>query len=211
MILAMLLRASARVIAIGVLGPLVLIAPMFARATPEPDHTVVRRLGDIEVRQYADYAVAEVVVPGPADAAGNQAFPLLFGYISGKNRGERKLEMTVPVTQSVALGAPGAVTQSAAGAGFVVQFVLPKGVTRDTAPVPADSRVTVRDVPGRRVAAVRFSGVWSAQEAQQQLARLQDTLRSAGIAWSGEPMQARYNSPFTPGFLRRNELWLDVP
>jgi hypothetical protein len=189
-----------------------LTLPMPAFATPEPDHVVVRRLGDVELRDYAGYTVAEVVVPGPADAAGNQAFGLLFGYISGRNQAQRKLEITVPVTQAVAgpLDAAAAVTRPDGDGRFVVQFVLPRGVDRDTAPPPSDPRVTLRDVPPRRVAAVRYSGVWSAPDHVQHLARLESALRDAGITWAGPPIYARYNSPFTPGFMRRNEIWLDV-
>jgi hypothetical protein len=75
--------------------------PLMAQATEEPAYEVQRRLGDAEVRLYAPYVVAEVEVPGPAEAAGNRAFPILAGYIFGKNQGERKLAMTAPVTQAV--------------------------------------------------------------------------------------------------------------
>ena len=33
-------------------------------------------------------------------------------------------------------------------------------------------------------------------------------LDAAGVATQGEPVLARYNAPFTPWFLRRNEIWL---
>ena len=75
---------------------------MPSHATEEPQYQVVRELADIEVRQSAAYAVAEVLVAGPADAAGSQAFPILSGYIFGKNKGERKFAMTAPVTQEAA-------------------------------------------------------------------------------------------------------------
>lgn len=74
--------------------------PMPSHAIEEPEYQVVRELAGIEVRQYAAYSVAEVIVPGPAGEAGNQAFPILAGYIFGKNKGERKFAMTAPVTQS---------------------------------------------------------------------------------------------------------------
>ena len=93
-------------------------------------------LEDIEVREYDTYTVAEVVVPGPAAEAGNQAFPILAGYIFGKNKGERKFAMTAPVTQAVEpvkLEMTAPVTQAAAPGGFRLQFVLPKGVTADNA------------------------------------------------------------------------------
>ncbi|MFM8766208.1 MAG: heme-binding protein, partial [Rubrivivax sp.] len=75
-------------------------AAMTSHAIEEPDFEVVQRLDAVEIRQYAPYVVAEVTVTGPADSAGNRAFPLLAGYIFGKNKGERKMAMTAPVTQA---------------------------------------------------------------------------------------------------------------
>jgi hypothetical protein len=184
---------------------------MPSHAAEEPEYQVVRTLGDIEVRQYATYAVAEVVVPGPADQAGNQAFPILAGYIFGKKKGEQKFAMTAPVTQAVVpaqLEMTAPVTQRAAPGGFLVQFVLPKGVTAASAPEPLDARVQLRDVLPAQVAVIRYSGFWSESNYNDNLAKLQAALRSADVAWTGEPVYSRYNAPFTPWFLRRNEVWL---
>lgn len=189
------------------------LLPMTSFATEEPDYQVVRELGDIQVRQYAAYAVAEVVVPGPASEAGNQAFPILAGYIFGKNKGERKFAMTAPVTQAavpVKLEMTAPVTQAVAPGGFLVQFVLPKGVTVASAPEPLDARVRLREVPSSQVAVIRFSGFWSASNYDEHLAKLQAALRTADLAWTGEPVYSRYNAPFTPWFMRRNEIWLHL-
>ena len=189
------------------------ILSMPSHATEEPEYQVIRQLADVEVRQYAAYIVAEVVVPGPADKAGNQAFPILAGYIFGKNKGERKFAMTAPVTQAavpVKLEMTAPVTQSAAPGGFRVQFVLPKGVTLASAPEPIDPRVHLREVLPSQVAVIRYSGFWSQSNYEEHLARLQAALRDADIAWSGEPVYSRYNAPFTPWFLRRNEIWLHL-
>ncbi len=185
---------------------------MPTHATPEPEYQVVRQLAPgIELRQYAAYTVAEVEVPGPADSAGNQAFPILAGYIFGKNKGERKLEMTAPVTQAAVpttyeMTAP--VTQAAAPDGFLVQFVLPQGVTVATAPEPLDGRIRLREIPPARLAVVRYSGFWSQSNYDEHLERLQAALRAADLAWTGEPVLSRYDAPFKPWFLRRNEIWL---
>jgi len=187
--------------------------PMPSYATEEPEYQVVRELAGIEVRQYAAYAVAEVVVPGPAGEAGNQAFPILAGYIFGKNKGERKFAMTAPVTQAavpVKLEMTAPVTQTAAPGGFLVQFVLPKGVTAASAPEPLDARVQLRDVVPSQVAVVRYSGFWSASNYGEHLAKLQVALRAADLAWTGEAVYSRYNAPFTPWFMRRNEIWLHL-
>jgi len=188
-------------------------APLMAHAIEEPDFQVLQRLDGVEIRQYAPYVVAEVVVPGPADSAGNQAFPLLFGYISGKNKGERKMAMTAPVTQTptpmkMAMTAP--VTQAPTADGYVVQFVLPKSVTLDAAPEPLDSRVKIREVPAAKVAVVRFSGFWSEDNNQRHLTQLTSGLQAAGMRWKGEPVYSRYNAPMTPWFMRRNEIWLTL-
>ncbi len=187
--------------------------PMSTFATEEPDYTVVQTIDSIEIRQYTPYTVAEVVVPGSADSAGSAAFPILAGYIFGKNKGERKFEMTAPVTQApvpVKLEMTAPVTQSAAPGGFLVQFVLPKGVTSANAPEPLDSRVMLRDVAASRVAVIRFSGFWSDANYQKHLMRLQSTLTANGLNPVGEPVYSRYNAPFTPWFLRRNEIWLHL-
>jgi len=84
-------------------------------------------------------------------------------------------------------------------------------VTLATAPEPIDQRVTLRQVKSRRVAVIRFSGFWSDANYNKHLAQLEGTLREAGVQWSGEPIYSRYNSPFTPWFLRRNEIWLQLP
>ena len=79
-----------------------LTAAPVARAIEEPRYAVEQQLDAVEVRAYAPYVVAEVVVPGPAEDAGNQGFRILAAYIFGKNKGERKIAMTAPVTQTAA-------------------------------------------------------------------------------------------------------------
>ena len=187
--------------------------PMTSHATQEPDYKVVLKLDAIEVREYAGYTVAEVVVPGPAKDAGNAAFPILAGYIFGKNKGERKLAMTAPVTQSaepIKMEMTAPVTQSSAPGGFRVQFVLPKGNTMANAPEPLDPRITLRDVAPSRVAVIRFSGFWSDDNYNDHLAKLQAALRAEHLVSVGEPVYSRYDAPFTPWFMRRNEIWLHL-
>jgi hypothetical protein len=186
---------------------------MTTHATEEPDYKVVQKLDAIEVREYAAYTVAEVVVPGTAADAGGLAFPILAGYIFGKNKGERKFAMTAPVTQAaepVKLEMTAPVTQTAAPGGFRVQFVLPKGVTQASAPEPLDARVILRDIAPSRVAVIRYSGFWSEANYQEHLDELQTALRKANLAWVGEAVYSRYNAPFTPWFMRRNEIWLHL-
>ena len=192
---------------------ILIVIPMSIHATEEPAYQVIRNLPDIEVRQYAAYTVAEVMVDGPASEAGNQAFPILAGYIFGKNKGEKKFAMTAPVTQAavpVKMEMTASVTQSATEGGFLVQFVLPKGVTVANAPEPLDARVQLRDVLPSQVAVIRYSGFWSEANYKEHLYKLKAALQAAKLATTGEPTLSRYNAPFTPWFMRRNEIWLPL-
>lgn len=194
-------------------GLLIATMSLPSQAIEGPSYDVVQQLEGVEVRQYAAYVVAQVLVSGPADKAGSEAFPILAGYIFGKNKGARKFDMTAPVTQAAApvkfeMTAP--VTQAAAAGGYVVQFVLPKGVTLASAPEPIDPRVQLREVPSSRIAVIRYSGFWSQSNYDEHLGKLEAALRAAQVAWTGEPTLSRYDPPFTPWFMRRNEIWLTV-
>jgi hypothetical protein len=191
---------------------LLTLISMTSHAIEEPAYEVTRKIGDVEIRAYAAYVVAEVNVTGSAADAGSQAFPILAAYIFGKNEAQTKLPMTAPVTQSAGTKMPmtAPVTQNPVPGGYVVQFVLPRGVTLAAAPKPVDPRVTLRQEAARRVAAIRYSGFWSDANYEQHLGLLQQALRSAGVAWTGEPVYARYDAPFVPWFLRRNEIWLPL-
>lgn len=194
-------------------GLLVTLAtlPFHSQALEEPDFETVRKINEVEIRQYAPYLVAEVVLDASAEDAGSQAFPILAGYIFGKNKGQKKFAMTAPVTQTttpVRMEMTAPVTQAAVSGGMRVQFVLPKGVTLETAPEPLDTRVQIKTVAASSWAVIRYSGTWSLANYQEHLGLLKNTLDSAGVATQGEPVLARYNGPMTPWFLRRNEVWL---
>lgn len=187
--------------------------PTAGLALDEPEFELLRRLGEVELRHYAPYVVAEVSVPGPQDKAGSRAFPILAGYVFGNNLDGRMLAMAAPVTQlpqSRPLATAVSTRQSAMDEVHVVQFVLPKGMTVASAPVPTDARVRLRQLPARRLAVIRFSGAWTAANYDEHLSRLLATLHEANLTWAGEPAYSRYNPPLTPWFLRRNEIWLEL-
>jgi len=203
------MRYLAAVAAAVVMG---LSSPM-ASAIEEPKYNVVRQYDGFEVREYAPYLVAEVVVPGPAEEAGNQGFRILAGYIFGKNKGERKISMTAPVTQAPApakieMTAP--VTQAATNGGYVVQFTMPGEYTLETLPEPLDPQVKLKEVSGGRFAVIRYSGTWSERNYKEHLEKLERGVEAAGLSTTGSPIYSRYNAPFVPWFMRRNEIWLKL-
>jgi hypothetical protein len=184
-----------------------------ASAIEEPNYTVVRQYDGFEIREYAPYLVAEVVVPGPSEEAGNQGFRILAGYIFGNNKGERKIAMTAPVAQAPApakieMTAP--VTQAAVSGGYVVQFTMPSEYTLETLPEPLDPQVKLKEVSGGRVAVIRYSGTWSERNYREHLEKLELGVEAAGLRTTDSPIYSRYNAPFVPWFMRRNEIWLKL-
>lgn len=195
----------------GLLAALLLAAATPLFAIEEPEYRVVEGDGPIEIRAYAAMVVAETQVGGARERAGSKAFRTLFNYIDGDNRARTEIAMTAPVTQQkqsekIAMTAP--VTQQQAAEGWAVRFVLPAAYTLDTAPVPTDPAVTIREIPAHRAAVIRYSGTWSAERYQEHLRELQAWVDARGLTTVGDPVWARYDAPYVPWFLRRNEILL---
>lgn len=177
----------------------------------QPRYTVSQSTDSFEVRDYAPYVVAETALAGNTEEASDDGFMRLFDYISGKNAGAQEISMTAPVTtapQKIAMTAP--VTQASRDGGAVMQFMMPSSYTLETLPKPTDPAVTLRALPGKRVAVMRYSGSWSQGLYEEKLGALKSALASAGLETVGEPIWARYDPPFTPWFLRRNEIMLEL-
>ncbi len=184
-----------------------------ATSIEEARYEVVSKTNNFEIRDYAPHVVAEVGVAGTLEDAGNKAFNSLFNYISGGNRTRAKIAMTAPVSQGpasekIAMTAP--VGQQRAEGGWVVSFTMPASYTLETLPEPADPKVKLRTVPGCRMAAVLYSGVWSEKRYLRYKQELETWLKANGCSVLGEAVWARYNPPFTPWFLRRNEILIPV-
>ena len=121
--------------------------------------------------------------------------------------------MTAPVTQEVAsekipMTAP--VTQEKAGEKWRIAFVMPSRSSLATLPEPLDSRIKLKEIPARLMAAVRYSGTWSRGRYEDKEKSLREFIRQKALKIVGEPVWARYNPPFMPWFLRRNEVLIPV-
>ncbi|WP_295884751.1 heme-binding protein [uncultured Thiohalocapsa sp.] len=211
----------------------IIAAPSTLMAIEEPSHRIVETYPDFELRRYAPHLVAETVVDAGFDKAGNRAFGILADYIFGKNRDDTKIEMTAPVTQQPAgAGESSAQTQgqkiemtapvtqrpadgapsgtATAADRYVVSFVMPQRFTLETLPEPLDPRVTLCQEPERLMAVRRYSGRWTKQNYREEERRLLEAVRRQGLEPVGAPVYARYNSPFSLWFMRRNEVMVEV-
>lgn len=197
----------------GLVTMVMLLTGVQAMAIEEAPYKVVQTSGIFEVRDYEPHILAETLVDGTLEDAGNKAFRRLFNYISGANHTRSSIAMTAPVSQEssgqkISMTAP--VSQQASAGKWAVSFMMPASYTLATLPVPDDSSITLRQVPARRMAAVRYSGTWSEKNYLENKERLEIWIQENGFKISGEPVWARYNPPFTLWFLRRNEILIPV-
>jgi hypothetical protein len=186
---------------VAMLIPLALFA-VAVMSLDEPEFEVIEQTDAFELRAYKPFVVAETRVDGDFDEVGSRAFRSLVSYIQGDNQGGRNLPMTAPVNQQ-RVGGDSEVT-------WLFQFVMPKEYVLQMLPQPMDEGVTLRQIPARLVAARRYSGGWGEQKYRDNEQALLEALQREGLVPVGTPIFARYNAPFVPWFLRRNEVLVDV-
>lgn len=188
-------------------------------AIEEAKYVVTDSEGAYEVRQYLPQIVAETYVDGGFNDVGNIAFRRLFAFISGKNRAKREIDMTAPVSQAptpqdiepnkkIEMTAP--VTQALDEGRWRITFKMPSEYSLENLPQPLDPNVQLREEPGRVMASIRYSGTWSAARYADHERQLRTWIKSKNLRTLGQPIFARYNSPFTPWFMRRNEILIEI-
>ena len=162
-----------------------------------PSYAVERSEGPFELRRYPSLVAAGIDRDGNREAAVRSAFSPLARYIFARDREGAKIAMTAPVTQEPA------------GEGWRVRFLMPAGLSLDSLPMPAGP-VALEVLPPKRLAAMRFSGRWTDSAFEGAAARLAAWMGTVGLEPAGPPAYAYYNDPFTPAFLRRNEVLVPV-
>ena len=187
-------------------------------AIEEPKYTIVKEYEEFEIREYVPYLVAEVEIDSTFEEASNVAFQILFKYISGNNIKQEKIEMTAPVNQmnsnkgeEIEMTVP--VTQKSnlkSGGTYMVSFVLPSKYNLETAPIPKDQRINIREIPKKTMAVRKYSGTWSEENYRENEKLLLKELNKNKIKIISEPVYARYDPPFWPWFLRRNEVMMEI-
>lgn len=167
-----------------------------------PAYVVESRIGEVEIRNYEPYVVAETVVDSSLERAGNGGFRRLAGYIFGGNKtatgDSTKIAMTTPVTQE------------RVDDGYRIRFMMPSEHDVESLPTPNDESVRIEQVGPQRLGAIRYSGRWSRSGYEQHLDLLVHQLTEHEFTAIGEPIWARYDPPWKPWFLRRNEVLVAV-
>jgi hypothetical protein len=120
--------------------------------------------------------------------------------------------MTAPVVQEpitkIAMTSP--VVQQSSGQENIVSFVMPAGMMLDALPIPSSSKVSLREVPEQLMAVSRFSGRWTHATYLKHVAELEANIAEGGFKSTGSPRFARFDPPWTPWFMRRNEIQIPI-
>lgn len=185
-------------------------------AYEEPKYDVIEKSEPFELRAYKPMIIAEVLVDGSMDEAGNKGFKLIADYIFGNNKSRagssEKISMTVPVTmepkpEKISMTAPVSMQETAGK--WRMYFVMPSKYTMETLPVPNNAEVKLREIPAKKVAVLRFSGLAGEAKTAKKTEELLAWLDTKKIQPSSVTELARYNAPWTLPFLRRNEVLVE--
>jgi hypothetical protein len=211
--------------ALGISAGALLARWQLGRAfTWQPPYRVEFQYGRLEIRRYEHQIHVETTIENATwNDALSQGFRRLASYILGDNDAEQAMPMTSPVLTTVTLGSgprrslkswqPPSVSdldQLNGKTSRNMVFVLSGDLSLDDLPAPNDERVHLHGVPPRRVAVLRFRGRYGGDLPAQKRNELLFLLKCAGLKAASEVWFAAYDGPSTLGFLRRNEVLVEL-
>jgi len=164
-------------------------------AIEQASYTTLLKEGSFEIRQTDPMIVA---VTPDRSLGGDSGFSTIFNYISGDNKAQKKIDMTTPVINTFEQES------------MTTAFVMPKRYAMEDLPLPRNAALKLTEVPSRLMAVVTFSGSVNSKRIQEQQQALTQWIRKQNAFEFGSFQLARYNPPFIPGFLKRNEVMIEI-
>lgn len=190
----------------------------FGSRVEQADYTVVKKMDDYEIRKYPARIVAQTTVKGSHRESLNSGFSILAGYIFGGNTKKESISMTVPVvsqkegvkesSEKISMTAP--VVAMNDGDSQIISFSMPRSYTLETLPTPNDSRIKIVMMPAKKYAVMQFSWYRFDIRIKKMQEKLISALDRDGIATQGNPAYAGYNAPWTPPWMVRNEVLIEL-
>ncbi len=163
-------------------------------ATESPDYSVVKKDGKVEIRDYPELMVATA----PMKADMDNSFMTLFRFITGANEEKQKISMTAPVLIRSEKEKK------------TMSFIVPKETVEKGIPKPTGELVTISKIKEARFVTLRFSGKRNSENEVKAAETLQTWMKEQKMAAKGEPVFAYYDPPWTPTFMRRNEVMFRI-
>jgi hypothetical protein len=186
----------------------------FSSKVEQAEYSVIKKSKGYEIRKYPSQIIAQTIVEGSYTEAMNMGFRIVAGYIFGGNTKKESISMTAPVkeqkfvSEKIAMTAP--VQLNSEGKSRVVSFVMPKSYSLETLPIPNDSRVKLVKVPSKKMAVLRFSWLRNSNRISKMEKKLLSILSRDKMEIIGSPLYAGYNAPWTPPWMIRNEIIIEI-
>ncbi len=205
-------------IALFVIVVLWSISGFFGSRVEQADYTVIEIKDGYEIREYPAHIVAQTTVKGSYGESMGNGFRIVAGYIFGGNTKKESIAMTAPViaqkvggektSENIAMTAP--VVATTDGDSQIISFGMPRSYTLETLPTPNDPRVKIVMIPTKKYAVLQFSWYSSDARIKQMQEKLLSALLHDGVMVQGITAYAGYNAPWTPPWMNRNEVLVEI-
>lgn len=205
-------------IALFVIVVLWSISGFFGSRVEQADYTVIEIKDGYEIREYPAHIVAQTTVKGSYGESMGNGFRIVAGYIFGGNTKKESIAMTAPViaqkvggektSENIAMTAP--VVATTDGDSQIISFGMPRSYTLETLPTPNDPRVKIVMIPTKKYAVLQFSWYRSDARVKNMQEKLASALARDGVATKGSTAYAGYNAPWTPPWMNRNEVLVEI-
>ena len=205
-------------IAIVIIIGLWSILGFFSSRVEQADYNVLEIKDGYEIREYPAHIVAQTTVKGSYGESMGNGFRIVAGYIFGGNTKKESIAMTAPVvaqkvggektSENIAMTAP--VVATVEGDSQIISFGMPRSYTLETLPTPNDPRVKIVMIPTKKYAVLQFSGYRSDARVKNMQEKLVSALVRDGVATKGNTAYAGYNAPWTPPWMNRNEVLVEI-
>lgn len=186
----------------------------FTSNVENTEYSVIEKRRAYEIRLYPSHIVAQTTVEGPYGEALRKGFQIVAGYIFGGNTKKQSIAMTAPVveksnvSENIAMTAP--VVATVGGESHVIAFGMPRSYTVDTLPTPNDTRIKIVTIPEKKMAVMSFYWYRTDSRVMSKKQELLDVLKKEGVTTVGSPQYAGYNAPWTPPWMIRNEVMVEI-
>lgn len=171
---------------------------LFAYRAPVPAYEVLVADKSIQIRQYPELVIANVRVEGERYQSINDGFRILADYIFGDNSGKQNIAMTAPVMQTEDKNE------------WIVQFIMPSGMTKTNLPTPDDKRIFLTTLPPTKFIVIQFNGMATDRNLSAHAQHLKDYIAKHELKATGKIIYGFYNPPWILPFLRRNEIMMEL-
>jgi hypothetical protein len=186
----------------------------FSSNVESAQYKVIEKKKGYEIRLYSPQILAQTKVKGEYDYALNQGFRILAKYIFGNNVKKESIAMTAPVveekniSENIAMTTP--VVSNIDGEYHTITFSMPKKYNINNLPKPIDNRIEILSIPEKKMAVKRISFLRTYDVISKNKNIFIQQLKQDNIKTVGEVKYAGYNAPWTPPWMIRNEVMVEI-